>query len=142
LIFPLAQRFGNPGRSFELTKKPRFKSEAKISRRDFARAAALAAAATAIRPDEILARTPGETPPQASSAESKLSPASQAEVDTKVRAILAKYGNRLSEQEKTDIRRLVTEGQKSLDKLRAFPLENADQPALVLKLLPELGRAR
>ncbi|MFY9529915.1 MAG: hypothetical protein WBC04_23440 [Candidatus Acidiferrales bacterium] len=125
-----------------MAKRPLSKSPRGISRRDFARTAALAAAAAAIKPGDILAQTAAVPTAQASSAESKLSPASQAEVDAKVRAILAKYGNRLSEQQKTDIRRLVTEGQKSLDKLRAFPLENADQPALVLKLVPDLGRTR
>lgn len=125
-----------------MAKRRLSKSQRGISRRDFARTAALAAAAAAIKPGEILAHTTAEPTAQASSAESKLSPASQAEVDATVRAILAKYGKRLSEQEKTDIRRLVTEGQKSLDKLRAFPLENADQPALVLKLVPDLGRTR
>lgn len=125
-----------------MAKRTLSKPQRGISRRDFARTAALAAAAAAIKPGEMLAHTTAEPTAQASSAESKLSPASQAEVDANVRAILAKYGNRLSEPEKKDIRRLVTEGQKSLDKLRAFPLENADQPALVLKLVPDLGRAR
>ncbi len=69
----------------------------------------------------------------------KLSEESRAEVEAKVSAIFRKYGSRLSAEQKTDVRRLVTEAQKSLESLRAFPLDNADEPATPLKLYPEPG---
>ncbi len=104
-----------------------------ISRRDFARKVALATTTAALLPGELLSKMP----PQAPGAESALSAASQAEVELKIETILKKYGDRLSEEQKKDIRRLVTEGQKALEKLRTFPLENSDQPATVLKLYPD-----
>jgi hypothetical protein len=67
----------------------------------------------------------------------KLSPESQAEVDSRIQAILAQYGKRLSEAQKTDIRRLATEAQPPLDRLRAFATENGDGPGLYLKPLIE-----
>ncbi|MGH9714319.1 MAG: twin-arginine translocation signal domain-containing protein [Candidatus Acidiferrales bacterium] len=109
-----------------------------ISRRDFARRAAIAAATAACLPGELLAShpaAPASPPPQ--QAEEKLSAESQAEVDAKIQAIFRKYGDRLSDAQKADIRRLVTESQKPLEIMRKFPLDNADQPGNVLKLYPD-----
>jgi hypothetical protein len=86
-------------------------------------------------PGELLGRPPISQPESAQ--EIKLSPASQAEVDAKIQAILRKYGDRLSEAQKADIRRLVTEGQAPLEKMRAFPLDNSDQPGNVFKIYPD-----
>jgi hypothetical protein len=108
-----------------------------ISRRDFARSAALAAATAACLPTDLLAAPAlsALAPPQ--QADDKLSPESQAEVDAKVQAVFSKYGNRLSEAQKADIRRLLTEGQKGLDAMRKFPLDNTDQPGNVMKIYPD-----
>ena len=47
----------------------------------------------------------------------------------KVASIFRKYGDRLSEEQKADIRRIMAESQEGLEKMRAFKLENGDQPA-------------
>lgn len=112
----------------------------RISRRDFARRAALAAASAAVMPAHLLAQpSPESAPiaPQAPANEQKLSPESQAEVDARIQIIFKKYGDRLSEEQKKDIQRLVTEGQKPLETLRAYKIENSDQPATVFKLSQE-----
>jgi hypothetical protein len=121
----------------------RVERSSKVSRRDFARKAALTAATAAVLPSGVLS-TPlepgGSLVPVASQAqpqEAKLAPESQAEADTTFRAILRRYGNRLSEEQKSDLRRLVSEAQKPLETMRAFPLDNADQPGNVLKLYPD-----
>ena len=62
-------------------------------------------------------------------AMAKLAPAARAEVEMKVASILRKYGERLSDEQKADIRRIVAESQDGLEKMRAFALENGDQPA-------------
>jgi hypothetical protein len=108
-----------------------------ISRRDFARRAAIAAATAACLPSELLAHSTAPPPAPPQQANEKLSPESQAEVDAKIQAIFGKYGSRFSETQKADIRRLVTEGQKALDVMRKFPIENSDQPATVLRLYPD-----
>jgi len=114
----------------------------RISRRDFARRAAFAAATAACLPRELLA-TPIAPPPALPQQENeKLSPESQAEVEAKIQAIFSKYGSRFSDTQKADIRRLVTEGQKPLEVMRKFPLDNSDQPATVLKLYPDANAAR
>lgn len=113
-----------------------------ISRRDFTRRAAIAAATAACLPAELLAASPQPAPPPPHQAEEKLSPESQAEVDAKIQALFRKYGDRLSDAQKADVRRLLTEGQKPLELLRKFTLDNADQPGNVLKLYPDATAMR
>jgi len=62
-------------------------------------------------------------------AMAKLSASAQAEVEMKVASIFRKYGDRLSEEQKADIRRIMAESQEGMEKMRAFKLENGDQPA-------------
>ena len=62
-------------------------------------------------------------------AMAKLSASAQAEVEMKVASIFRKYGDRLSEEQKADIRRIMAESQEGLEKMRAFKLENGEQPA-------------
>ena len=115
------------------------KSDSAISRREFARRAAFVSAAASLAPSTLLgaesvaAALPAQQPANAP----KLSPEGQAEVDSRIQAIFSQYGSRLSDAQKTDIRRLSTEAQPSLDRLRAFATENGDGPGLYLKPLIE-----
>jgi hypothetical protein len=59
----------------------------------------------------------------------KLSASAQAEVEMKVASIFRKYGDRLSDEQKADIRRIMAESQEGLEKMRAFKVENSDPPA-------------
>jgi len=123
------------------TRAGREGSHSGLSRREFARRAALAAAGIAVAPGSSMEGPPAEPhspprPAQQASADAGLSPAAQAEVESKIQFILQKYGSRLDEAQKADIQRLVKEGQKPLEKLRAYGLENSDAPALVLRPEP------
>ena len=80
------------------------------------------------------ATSPAAVQPQ-TDAMAKLSPASRAEVEMKVNEIFRKYGSRLSEEQKADIRKVVAEGQEGLERMRKFALENGDQPSNVLQLM-------
>jgi hypothetical protein len=118
-----------------------------LSRREFARRAALAAAGIAAGPSSAMGGSSNEPqsppgPAQQAPSDAALSPAAEAEVESKIQFILQKYGSRLNETQKTDIRRLVKEGQKPLEKLRAYALENSDAPELVLRLGPAAGRRK
>jgi hypothetical protein len=112
-----------------------------ISRREFARRAALSVAAT-LTPTKLLGTESAlaPMPAQLSANAPKLSPEGQAEVDSRVQSIFALYGSRLSDAQKADIRRLATEAQPPLERLRAFPTENGDGPGLYLKPLIERER--
>jgi len=110
-----------------------------ISRREFARRAAMASAAASLAPVEVLtAEASAASPaPQQPPDLPKLSPESQSEVEARIHAILSQYGSRFSGEQKKDIRRLCALAQPPLDRLRAYALENADGPALYLKPLVE-----
>ena len=113
--------------------------ESGISRREFARRAAFVSAAASLAPANLLRAEEAkvETQLQQAPAAANLSPQSQAEVDSRIQSILAQYGSRLSDAQKTDLRRLATEAQPPLDRLRAFTVANGDGPALYLRPLIE-----
>ncbi len=112
-------------------------SDHKLSRREFARSVALAATTAVVAPAALLSQETAPKPNPAPGAPpqpaTQLSPALQAEGELKYQWILQNYGSRLTDAEKQDVHRLVMEGQKPLAAFRAFPLDNADQPATVLK---------
>jgi hypothetical protein len=114
------------------------KSGSSISRREFARRAAIVSAISMVPASAL--------PVETSSAElrltqapetSSLSPAGQAESEARYQAILAAYGSRFSDAQKADLRKLCFSAQEPLDHLRAYPIENGDAPALYLKPLVE-----
>jgi hypothetical protein len=103
-----------------------------LDRRQFTVGAAAAVTTALLHPGEALAQESGsvaELDKKTREAMAKLSPAARAEVEMKVGNIFRKYGERLSEEQKADIRRIMAESQDGLEKMRAFALENGDQPA-------------
>jgi hypothetical protein len=115
------------------------KSDSGISRREFARRAAFVSAAASLAPANLLTSDSIAAPLTAQQPEntSKLSPESQIEVESRIQSIFAQYGSRLTAAQKADIRRLATEAQAPLERLRAFPTDNGDGPGLYLKPLME-----
>lgn len=117
-------------------------SKFSLDRRRFTLGAAAAATAAIIHPGEALAlplteaqqpAPPASLQEQAEKALAKLSPSAQAEVEMKSASLFRKYGSRLNQEQKTDIRRILAETQDGLEKMRAFVLENGDQPATVFR---------
>lgn len=109
----------------------------RLSRREFARCAALAATTAVIAPSALLAQEtapkPAASPDKPPPPTTQLSPELQAEGELKYQWVIQTYGSRLTDAQKKDVHRLIMEGQKPLTAFRAFPLDNADQPATVLK---------
>jgi hypothetical protein len=110
-----------------------------ISRRQFARRAALLSASASIVPAaSVFADSSVAVPPQQpAEAHPNLSPESRAEAEARYQQILSQYGSRFSTEEKNSLREMNLVTQTSLDKVRAFPLDNGDGPALYLKPLVE-----
>jgi hypothetical protein len=110
----------------------RKKESATLTRRDFARGIALTAAAVAAprnTPAQIESASGGASQ-EATAQATQLSPTGEAQIQT----ILAKYGKRLSDEQKADVRRLVAQAQKTSEALRAFPLDNSDEPAMIFHI--------
>ncbi len=141
----------------ESTKTNSAKSS-RISRREFARRAALASAVAAVAPGAAIATPappskeranvaaagfggrlsdPPSNAPQQPADLPKLSPEGRAEVEARIQSIFSQYGSRFSEAQKADLRRLCNLAQTPLDRLRAYALENGDGPGLYLKPLLE-----
>ena len=104
---------------------------ANMSRRDFSRGVVLTAA-TAALPLASGAHARGAAPGQeAAKPEAlKLSP----EAESQVQALMSKYGTRLTEEQKADVRRLIGLAQKTSETMRAFPLSNSDEPATIFRV--------
>lgn len=105
-----------------------------LGRRQFTFGAAVAAATSLVFPADALAQTAPvldahSLDDKTRAAMARLSASAQAEVEMKVASIFRRYGDRLTEEQKADIRRIMAEGQEGLEKMRAFRLENGDQPA-------------
>jgi hypothetical protein len=114
------------------------KSRSGITRREFARRAAVVSALPFVPPGNLpLDSAVPKTLPQQSPDMPKLSAESQAEADARYEAILSLYRSRFSDTQKADLYRLCVLAQPPIDRLRAYPLENGDGPALYLKPLVE-----
>jgi hypothetical protein len=111
-----------------------------LSRREFAKAAALTTAAVLV-PSELLSQEQKPSPETAKPpGAAKLSAGSQAEAEMAYETLMRKYGQRFSDEQKSEIKRLAIQQQSSLDKLRAAAVSNADEPATVFQILISDGR--
>ena len=103
-----------------------------VSRRNFLRGMALATV-TVTLPNtgctrlEKTTNAPTHTPTEQAS---QLSALGQAQVQ----AIFGKYGNRLSEEQKADVKRLVGQYQGISEALRSFQLDNSIEPAMIFRI--------
>jgi hypothetical protein len=113
-------------------RKDEIQSHSSFSRRDFARVAALTAAAGLV-PQPVLAQSESAQP-LAPQATPKLSPAAQAEAEAKIQNVIRKYGDRLTEEQRADVRKSILQGQEALEKMRGFALDNSDEPATALRV--------
>lgn len=109
-----------------------------ITRREFARRAAIVSAVTMVPAGALATPSPSAAPPIPQTPDSpSLSAEGKAEAEARYQAILAVYGTRFSETHKADLRRLSYAAQEPLERLRAYTIENGDGPALYLKPLVE-----
>jgi hypothetical protein len=114
------------------------KSGTSLSRREFARRAAIVSAVSMVPARGLPAEPSHAEPPLAQvPGTPALTPEGQAEAQARYQAILAVYGSRFSDPQKTDLRRLCFLAQEPLDHLRAYTIENGDGPALYFKPLVE-----
>lgn len=107
------------------------KSPGKISRRQFGRGAALALAGVPLAGATAALPPPAPTLPQTP----KPTTPAEAEVEAKVQRVLAEYGDRLDEAQKTRIRGTIGYHVRMLQSVRAYSLANGDPPATVLRLV-------
>lgn len=116
-----------------------------VSRRDFARNAAIGAASASLMPlKELVPPAPrdatsssSQEPSQTPAGAPKLSAQSQTEAENRWKAILEQYSDRFTEAQKADLKRLCVFVQPGLDRVRAYAISNGNLPGLYLKPLVE-----
>ena len=121
-------------------------NSARISRREFGLdATAAAAAALSLLPPSLLnaRRDPDNISPtnpagEQETATAKLTPDQRRDVEAKLANIVRKYGERLSEEQRKHLRKILAYNETMLAPIRAFTLENGDPPVTVLK--PSSGK--
>lgn len=117
----------------------------KVSRRTFARDAVVIATAAAVAP-VLIAQTQPPAPkttaaePKPPTAPPALSAASQAEVDARVQWIVTKYGAHLNDEQRADVKRLVSGGQAGIDAMRKYDLDNGAGPAEPFRIYRKAAR--
>jgi hypothetical protein len=120
-----------------VTQPPKDRTH-RISRRQFSQQAAIAAAAV-LSPAPALAAA-NELNGQAADPHG-LSPEQVQDVEAKLANIVRKYGDRLTQEQRQHLRRILSYNERMLAGVRAFPLQNGDSPASVLKVsLSEEGK--
>ena len=113
---------------------------ARISRREFGLDAAVAAALS-LSPSGLLSarRDRDSISPMIAAGEQetgapKLTPEQSRDVDAKLANIIRKYGERLTEEQRKHLRRILAYNETMLAPIRAYALQNGDPPVTVLKL--------
>jgi hypothetical protein len=105
-----------------------------LTRREFATGVLLTGAAATL---SAVSPTPAAAFPPQSTAQPPPAEASQSESAQRLQTILVLYGPRFSDDQKADLKKICNSTQSSLDRLRAYPTDNSDDPALYLKPLWE-----
>jgi|SRR5581483_5999259 len=108
-----------------------------VSRRRFGKKAFTAALASV---GPLRGSSPAATPTSRAAQQPDtldLSPAESQEVDARFNETIRHYGDRLSEEQRTRIRRVLIQNQRMLGPIREFTLDNGDTSALSLKLVME-----
>jgi hypothetical protein len=140
------------------------KESGKVTRREFGRKAAAAIAVASVGAPAILAEaahgaaTLGAANDVAASVcecseanavflqdeqqAPELPPEVKAEVDWKVQNVIARWSDRLNDDQKTRMRTIITRHVQMLQSVRKFDVTNADAPAAVLKLVDGRGGMR
>jgi hypothetical protein len=113
-----------------VSQPPKYRTH-RISRREFSQHAAIAAAAV-LSPTPALA-VAHELNGQAADPHG-LSPHQVEDVEAKLANIVRKYGDRLTQEQRQHLRRILRYNERMLAGVRAFPLKNGDSPASVLKV--------
>jgi hypothetical protein len=114
-----------------------------LSRRQFARRAAVLSATASLVPAGMVLPQPSEVAETEQLPENypKLSPEGQAEAEARCQLVLSRHGARLTDEEKKSVRMLCFSVQPNLEKVRAFSLSNGDVPALFLKPIVERDKS-
>ena len=121
---------------FPVGEEPSLRGVPKMSRRRFGHRAAQAAMLSLSSPALLHARQDESVPKAKPKRDDSLglTPEQTQDVEARLANIIRKYGSRLSGEQREHLRRILTYNEKMLAAVRAFPLQNGDPPASVLRV--------
>jgi hypothetical protein len=102
-----------------------------LSRRDFGQQAVFVGVAAALG----IGSAAAQSPPVQSTGDTARS--QDDEVEARFHRIIHQYGDRLSEEQRTRLRKILAYNEKLLKPIREFPLDNGQPTASVLKFYPD-----
>ena len=113
----------------------------RISRRGFGKNAVGVALAAVAQPSSVARDSGTSHSSDQQSDETGLTPTQIQEVDARFNETMRRYGDRLSEEQRRHIRRILVQNQRVLAPIRDFALANGDEPATTLKIRVEKSSA-
>src|SRR5690349_12802659 len=112
-----------------------------ISRRDFSiRLTGIAGIAVAtgsghlLEAQESASKNPVSVTTSSPGLMEGLSPADQAEVESRYQNVIRIWGDRLSDEQRERVHRVLVKNARMIQPMRAFQLENGDPPAEALRI--------
>jgi len=81
------------------------------------------------------------TPSSSPASEEGLSQTEHGEVESRYQNVLRVWGHRLSNEQRERVHRVLVANTRMMQPMRAFPLDNGDPPALVLRVATNHGSA-
>jgi hypothetical protein len=120
-----------------LVEKPLATPTSAISRREFGRtgiAAAVTLSSSSLLGCNTVSVDKSKPADKTSDNGGSLTPDQTQEVEARLTNVIRKFGNRLSEQQRQHLRRILTYNERMLVAIRTFPLQNGDPPASVLRV--------
>src|SRR5579863_7707117 len=115
-----------------MPRPPAPSPNARVTRRQFSRQAVTAGLTAALAVTPLAAQS---EPPSTSRKET------DSDTETRYQRIIRLYGNRLSDEQRKRLRKILAYNEKLLAPVRAFPLENGQPAATVLKFYADAGGA-
>jgi len=106
----------------------------RLSRRGFGTRAVAAALGAIAQPGSGAELDGPLVSSEAQKEQSDLTPAKMQEVEARFSETIRRYGDRLSDEQRSRIRRVLIQNQRMLSPIRDFPVHNGDTPATTLKL--------
>lgn len=101
----------------------------RLSRRNFARGVVTGTLAVAgAKP--VISRDQQQQSPE----DTGLSPNQTQEIDARFNEVIRRYGDRLSDEQRRRVRRILMQNERMLAPIRDFEVKNGDTPATTLKL--------
>lgn len=114
-----------------MSRQPHPAASARLTRRQFGKRALTGGLTAALAAAPLACQ---------SKTSSGSKPAAGSEIEARYQQIIRRYGDRLSQEQRKRVRKILAYNEKLLAPIRAFPLDNGQPAATVLKFYEDADR--